>query len=108
MKIQLKGYPKQFDEINRILSDHSLAKPFSNYRTALLVIRGEQEICHFWIHVANIVGTILRSYSPRKSLEALTSLKTQSYKDKDTAYYAKHVASCISEMINHEVGTKGY
>ncbi len=91
-KKYLTGYPKTLEENDELLRTSPLAKPFSNFRTALIVIRSEQEVAHFWIHVSQMIGQILRTCQTSSSLTtAFRSLPKDTFFEKDTLNFVKCV-----------------
>jgi len=55
---QLSYYPTTLEEDNIRLASDELPQ-FSNRRNALILIRGEKEVCHHWIKVAEIAIPLL-------------------------------------------------
>jgi hypothetical protein len=57
-RTRLERYPTNFeDDLYRLENDETL-EPFSNERNALIVIKSEKEILHFFIELVNIVTPI--------------------------------------------------
>ena len=52
---QLARYPTTLEEDDEMLENGGL-DPFSNRRHAVIVIRGEKEICHFFIRLCTVRG----------------------------------------------------
>jgi hypothetical protein len=58
MEAQLKRYPTTLEEDLRVLQDGVF--PFgSDRRNALVIIKGEKEVCHFWIKLAELAIPLL-------------------------------------------------
>eukprot|EP00501_MAST-03F_sp_TOSAG23-6_P001880 GSMAST32.ASY1.ANO1.1958.1 assembled CDS len=55
----LSGYPKTMSEDNAALADDGL-DPFCNKRHAIIVVRGEKQICHFYIKLAQAASQLLK------------------------------------------------
>ena len=119
-KKRLISYPQTMDE-NIATRDSGAAAAFSNRRTALLVVLGEQEILTFWSGVSDTVGHLLAKCSndeevqmttPRDAIEAfdarkalendLKSLPRNNPAEKDMARYARSIAVAHSRRgSNH-------
>lgn len=95
-KKYLTGYLRSLEENDELLKNSQLAKPFSNYRTGLIVIRSEQEVAHFWIHVSQTIGHILRtSQTPLALVNELRILPRETFFEKDTYNYVKCIFSGV-------------
>jgi histone-lysine N-methyltransferase SETD3 len=53
LRKHLAGYPNTYAE-NKALLASGAVQPFTDRHSALTVIVSEQEVCHFWIHVAEV------------------------------------------------------
>lgn len=89
---QLQMYPSSYSNNLALLKSGTVA-PFSDRRTALVVVLGEQEICHFWINAANKLCPLLRSRNRSDMVEALCSLPKRTYSERDLARYVKTLVS---------------
>jgi hypothetical protein len=58
MREQLALYPTTIVEDDVRLASEGL-EPFCNERNAVIVVRGEKEICEFWIEVADVARPLL-------------------------------------------------
>tara|TARA_B110000208_G_C11754820_1_gene424804 strand:+ start:1343 stop:1855 length:513 start_codon:yes stop_codon:yes gene_type:complete len=58
MRTQLARYPSTIEEDDARLASEGL-EPFCNERNAIIVVRGEKEICLFWIQIADLIRPIL-------------------------------------------------
>lgn len=89
---QLQMYPNSYDENLALLNSGTIAA-FTDRRTALVVILSEQEICHFWIHVANTLCPVLRNKSRTEIIEFIRQLPQETYAEKDVTRYAMTLLS---------------
>lgn len=85
---QLQMYPNSYDE-NLALFRSGTVAPFTDRRTALVVILCEQEICHFWINAANTLCPHLRNKEGSELKDALRTLPRETFPERDLARYAK-------------------
>ena len=58
MREQLARYPTTIAEDDARLASEGL-EPFCNERNAVIVVRGEKEVCGFWIEVADVARPLL-------------------------------------------------
>lgn len=63
----LSGYPRTMEEDDAALADPGL-DPFSNERHAIIVVRGEKEICHFCIRLAQAASNLLKQQPSERKL----------------------------------------
>lgn len=56
---KLNNYPTTIEQDNKELEDDKL-DPFCNRRHAIIVVRGEKEICHFFIALAQAATAVLK------------------------------------------------
>jgi len=91
---QLEHYTSTYEDNMALAQDPSIT-PFSVRRTALIVIMGEQEICHYWIYACDTISSILAEQqdSDRTPLHmALRSLPRSTHKEADLYRYATRIA----------------
>lgn len=88
---QLHRYPKTTEE-NKAMLESGNVPAFTDRRTALVVILGEQEICHFWINAANVLCPLLRSKSGHDLRVALLTLPESDDAERDLARYGVYLA----------------
>jgi histone-lysine N-methyltransferase SETD3 len=63
---QLEMYPTTIEDDDRMLCEGHL-DPFSNRRHAVIIIRGEKEMCHFFIDLARVMKSLLLPLNLDKS-----------------------------------------
>lgn len=92
---QLTKYELNYSE-NKELLNSGKFKPFSDRRTALIVVLGEQEICQFWIKTYELLKPLLLN----QDIEGLKNL-TQVNNDEeetDRARYANYLAKKLKDV----------
>eukprot|EP00510_Aplanochytrium_minuta_P003454 CAMPEP_0184013254 /NCGR_PEP_ID=MMETSP0954-20121128/4907_1 /TAXON_ID=627963 /ORGANISM="Aplanochytrium sp, Strain PBS07" /LENGTH=544 /DNA_ID=CAMNT_0026293415 /DNA_START=398 /DNA_END=2032 /DNA_ORIENTATION=+ len=97
---QLRQYRNTREENLALLNSGHVA-PFTDRRTALVVILGEQEICHFWIQVAGTVGSILSSKTGLALRVALRSLPENTDAQRDMYRYAGMITEELSSTSDN-------
>jgi histone-lysine N-methyltransferase SETD3 len=102
MQAQLARYPNTYKDNLALLSSGQV-KPFTDRRTALVVILGEQEICEFWINAhASVVGPLLRTLSGVSLQAALKHLPRETDTARDQYRYATTVLSALRNKLSAE------
>ena len=57
-RTRLVRYPTSYEHIVRLLAEDETLEPFSNHRNALIVIKSELEILHFFINLSQLATPI--------------------------------------------------
>lgn len=103
MRSQLARYPSTYAE-NVAMLKSGVAKPFTDRRTALVVVLGEQEVCEFWIKACEgVVGPLVRSLSGVPLQAALKHLPRENDTQRDHYRYATTVLSALRNKHSAEI-----
>eukprot|EP00924_Labyrinthula_sp_SR-Ha-C_P009023 maker-scaffold_2-snap-gene-10.0-mRNA-1 protein AED:0.00 eAED:0.00 QI:192/1/1/1/1/1/2/98/596 len=95
LKKQLSRYPKTREENLCLLnSGKEEVREYSDRRTALIVIIGEQEICEFWIRLEEILSKYVEEHKNLKDL--LNQLSQISDTEKDIFRYCQYLTSQVN------------
>mmetsp|Transcript_1022 Transcript_1022/g.1336 ORF Transcript_1022/g.1336 Transcript_1022/m.1336 type:complete len:549 (+) Transcript_1022:393-2039(+) len=95
---QLNRYPQSREGNLAVLNSGNVA-PFTDRRTALVVVLSEQEICHFWINAAYTLCPILKEKSGLALRVALRSLPETTEAEKDLYRYAATIAEEVGKTL---------
>ena len=55
---RLARYPSTYEQVKQQLAEDETLEPFSNHRNALIIIKSEMEILHFFIKLSQIAAPI--------------------------------------------------
>lgn len=100
VKERYAKYANTYEDNVAILASDRLA-PFSPQRSALIVIAGEQEICLFWMRLADILESALRS----GSVKDLVALPRDTPAEKDLWRFTSWFASMMMDDVQEKDAT---
>lgn len=113
-KEQLERYSSTYEENLELLKSGTV-KQFSDKRTALVVVLGEQEICHFWLYALKTLRPILLRKKPSVQsnsfdhiVDDFCSLPADTDRERDLRRYALHLAEQLRVQDKFRVTTSGY
>jgi histone-lysine N-methyltransferase SETD3 len=89
---QLLKYPTTLEEDNAMLESGEL-EMFSNERNARVLVRSEKEVCHFWIHAAEVAIPLLQ----QEEWKDIKKIMNRDFRVKDAL--AKYLTAVISPLF---------
>jgi len=95
---QLLNYPDTYEENTALLQSVS---PFTERRSALLIVLSEQEICRFWIQARDKVVALLKL--PQGEIEKPILLRDFPNRDPADADLARYTVSLAHEIRLHQL-----
>ena len=88
MEDRLSKYLSTIEEDDEKLQNPGM-DPFCNARHAIIIIRGEKEICEFYIQLAEVAGPLLRMDAGARKLRVMAEFSDD--EDDDLCRYIQSV-----------------